>query len=225
MVHTADGSHSLHSPRFGVNYHSTHGALQESRHVFIEAGLHPLLTGYPPGQPLRILEMGFGTGLNALLVRQIARAYPDHRFYYTTFERFPVPAEVVEQLNYPEVLGVEPEFLHGLHAAPWEEAVDLDPNFTLLKRQADFLSDQSPDAEPCDLIFYDAFAPENQPELWSVEAMRHCARRLRTGGVLVTYCAKGQFKRNLRAAGFRVEALPGPPGKREMTRAHVIDLA
>lgn len=214
---TDDGSHSLRSERFGDQaYHSTHGAIQESRHVFIEAGLLPLLTPLP--ERITILEMGFGTGLNALLVRQHALEYTSTDFDYYTYERYPISLDQATKLNYPEQLDVDRELFDGLHSAEWDRPQSLDPNFTLHKLTADFQS--GPTTGPrADVLFYDAFAPECQPELWTEAAMRHCARLLRPGGILVTYCAKGQFKRNLRAAGFAVQALPGPPGKREMTRA------
>ena len=212
---TDDGSHSLRDAKFGVSYHSTHGAVQESRHIFIKAGLEDLLATQTI---IRILEMGFGTGLNALLVRQVADLNPSISFHYTTYERYPVSPQRVRQLNYPEVLCCPPAWLHELHDADWDTAQPLAPNFTLLKHRRDFLAGPQDAAQ---VIFYDAFAPEQQPELWTVAAMERCHRLLAPGGRLVTYCAKGQFKRNLRAAGFRVEGLPGPIGKREMVRALV----
>lgn len=214
---TGDGSHSLRSQRFGVSYHSTHGALQESRHIFIDAGLQPLLTDETA--TLRILEMGFGTGLNALLVRLVARQYPRTSFDYTSYEQYPITSERARSLNYPQLLSLETSDLLQLHDAPWGEVISLEDNFTFTKRREDFLSIDGNSQRPYDLIFYDAFAPETQPDLWTEAAMQVCAQRLRPGGTLVTYCAKGQFKRSLRAAGFTVEALPGPIGKREITRA------
>ncbi|MBB4078487.1 tRNA U34 5-methylaminomethyl-2-thiouridine-forming methyltransferase MnmC [Lewinella aquimaris] len=218
---TDDGSHSLRCSRFGVSYHSTHGAIQESRHIFIEAGLLPLLEeDLPP--TLRIIEMGFGSGLNALLVRQIAQEFPSTCFHYATFELYPIEVKQAVALNYPDLLRLPPALFQQLHRTPWDSPRRLDPNFDLWKRRQDFLALSKQDplyAEPADLIFYDAFAPENQPELWTVAAMRQCHALLRPGGRLLTYCAKGQFKRNLRKAGFAVEALPGPIGKREITRA------
>ncbi|MCP9235709.1 tRNA (5-methylaminomethyl-2-thiouridine)(34)-methyltransferase MnmD [Lewinella sp. JB7] len=214
---TADGSHSLRSPA-GISYHSTHGAIQESQHIFIEYGLLPLLRDEHP-RDLNILEMGFGTGLNALLVRAVAANHPGTRFAYTTFERYPVGGEQVRQLNYPARLGLPAERFFQLHDAPWGEPTQLDANFVLHKRREDFLGTGPHPARPVELIIYDAFAPENQPELWTPEAMRQCYAWLKPGGRLLTYCAKGQFKRNLRVAGFRVERLPGPVGKREITRA------
>ena len=215
---TDDGSHSLRSERFGVTYHSTHGAIQESRHIFIEAGLIPLLANAP--KMLTVLEMGLGTGLNALLVRLLARHHPGTHFHYLTFERYPIDLAMARGLNYPALLETTPSDLLALHEANWNESCSLGPNFTFTKRAVDFLSiGPSAGEDPADIIFYDAFAPVNQPELWTEEAMRHAARWLGPGGRLVTYCAKGQFKRNLQAAGFTVEALPGPIGKREITRA------
>ncbi|SEQ80407.1 tRNA (5-methylaminomethyl-2-thiouridine)(34)-methyltransferase MnmD [Neolewinella agarilytica] len=218
IVLTADGSHSVRSGHFGVDYHSVHGAVQESQHVFIKMGLQPLLEKDPP--QIRILEMGFGTGLNALLVRLIADQRPDIQFFYRSFEQFPLPAEVIGGLNYPAVLGVSPTKLTSLHEAKWEEPASLSDNFSLAKYQTEFprKSAEIISSGWADLIFYDAFAPASQPELWEPEAMKECYRLLSDGGQLVTYCAKGQFKRDLKSVGFRVECPAGPPGKREMTR-------
>ena len=218
---TADGSHSLRSHHFGAAYHSTHGALNESVHIFIEAGLRPLLEEGP--QSLHILEMGLGTALNALLTWRVASEREALTVHYTSFETHPVGPERAVELNYPELLGMPQEEFLLLHRLPFGKTHRLSQNFYFTKRHEDFLA-ASP--EPTfNLLYYDAFAPEQQPELWTAEAMLHCRRWLRDKGRLVTYCAKGQFKRNLRAAGFAVEALPGPVGKREITRANLIDLA
>ena len=219
IVLTADGSHSVRSHRFAVDYHSIHGAVQESRHVFLQAGLELLMLEGPA--EVRILEMGFGTGLNALLVRDFARRHPAIPFTYHTLERFPLTEDAVGRLNYPEQLDLPASDLLELHERSWETLHALGDNFTFCKSRNDWL--QRPPADwtvrPMDLIFYDAFAPASQPELWTPAAMAIAFDLLRPGGTLVTYCAKGQFKRDLRAVGFTVEALPGPPGKREMTRA------
>jgi tRNA U34 5-methylaminomethyl-2-thiouridine-forming methyltransferase MnmC len=218
LVLTTDGSHTLRSGQFGVEYHSLHGAVQESLHVFIHSGLNPLLeTGV---KQVHILEMGFGTGLNALLVRQVAEQRPEVEFRYDTYEQFPVAPVEIAGLNYPAQLGLEAERFVSLHDCGWEKDVELSSNFTLHKRRADYLTDTSrPYAQgTIDLIFYDAFAPRSQPEFWETEGLAVSYEALRPGGSLVTYCAKGQFKRNLRAAGFTVVPLPGPPGKREMTK-------
>ncbi|MEM1357866.1 MAG: tRNA (5-methylaminomethyl-2-thiouridine)(34)-methyltransferase MnmD [Bacteroidota bacterium] len=217
IVLTADGSHSVHSARFSVDYHSTHGAIQESEHVFIDAGLRPFLDlGIPE---IRILEMGFGTGLNVLLVRKLAREYPGTFFRYHALEQFPLDVSEVRKLNYPVLLNLPLDDLVELHACPWEQVIDLEDNFSLEKRRQNFLLGfPNWPSSSMDLLFYDAFAPNSQPELWSPAAIVLCQQILKPGGVLVTYCAKGQYKRDLKAGGFTVEALPGPPGKREMTR-------
>ena len=186
--------------------------MEESRHVFIRAGLRPLLAADPT--TVTVLEMGFGTGLNALLVRLLAREFPETHFHYVSYERYPISATQLAGLNYPEQLGVDRRLLEELHRPGVQNYPG--ENFDLDLRMEDFLMALT--GGEADVIFYDAFAPNAQPELWTTEAMEHCYAALREGGWLVTYCAQGQFKRNLRAAGFRVEALPGPPGKREMTR-------
>lgn len=217
IIMTADGSHSVRSARFAVSYHSVHGAIQESEHVFVKAGLIPLLE--QGRAEIRILEMGFGTGLNALLVRKLARNFPHTTIHYHTLEQYPLDLSEVSKLNYPALLDLTAEALLELHACDWEQAISLDPNFILEKGRANFL-EGLPNWAPASmhLLFYDAFAPSSQPELWSPAAIALCYEILQPGGVLVTYCAKGQYKRDLKAAGFTVEALAGPPGKREMTR-------
>jgi tRNA U34 5-methylaminomethyl-2-thiouridine-forming methyltransferase MnmC len=219
LILTGDGSHSLLSRQFQVEYHSVHGAIQESRHVFIDAGLAPLLK--QGVAEIRILEMGFGTGLNALLVRLLARQYPTVRFHYETYEQFPIAVSEVAALNYPVVLEADTQVFFGLHDCGWGVLHQLDHNFAFRKNQADFLiqAERPYPASFFDLVFYDAFAPRSQPELWTAAAMVVNWEALRLGGVLVTYCAKGQFKRDLKTVGFTVEGVPGPPGKREMTKA------
>lgn len=219
LILTSDGSHSLKSLRFGVEYHSIHGAIQESRHVFIEAGLRPFLEA--GATRIHILEMGFGTGLNALLTRQEARKHPGVEVIYDAYEQFPVPPTEIAALNYPQELGVPTAAFFGLHDNGWGVLHQLENNFALRKNRADYLTVTERTYSPAtiDLIYYDAFAPRSQPELWTQEAFAVSFAALRPGGALVTYCAKGQVKRDLRDVGFRVEPLPGPPGKREMTRA------
>ncbi len=200
-------------------YHSTHGAINESKHVFIEMGLRPVLDSDSIKQ-ISILEVGFGTGLNALLVLQLAADHPDMKFTYRTIERYPIAPAAARELNYPEKLEASAQDFLALHEAAWDTPVAISPNFTLEKVQGDFfttLQGHAPDW--ANVIFYDAFAPSSQPELWEPEILGLCAGALVHNGTLVTYCAKGQFKRNLKQVGLVVEPLPGPPGKREMTRA------
>ena len=218
---TADGSPTLYVPALDEHYHSHHGAAQESRHVFIAAGLAPRLAadlGQPGAGPLRLLEVGLGTGLNALLTLEAAQA-AGVAVAYTGYETYPLPAEAVAALapqwQYSQVLSQA--FAH-LHAAPWGEQIRLAPGFHLSKMLAAVQHEPLPAAH-YDLIYFDAFAPEKQPELWTEAMFAQLYAAAAPGAVLVSYCAQGQFRRNLRAAGWLTEKLPGPPGKREMTRA------
>lgn len=215
LLETQDGSHTLLSDTYGVSYHSRYGAIQESRHVFIEAGLYPAIVRR---KTLRILELGFGTGLNALLTLEEARQR-GLTVFYEAVEAHPISPGQAALLNYPEQLqcaGDRPLF-QALHTAAWDEAQPITSYFTLRKLHAPF--ETAPLGHDFDLLYYDAFAPGAQPELWEENVLRRAYDALAPHGVLVTYCAKGSVKRALRNLGFQLEALPGPPGKREMTRA------
>ncbi|TDN40076.1 SAM-dependent methyltransferase [Hymenobacter sp. UV11] len=217
---TADGSPTLYVPALDEHYHSHHGAAQESRHVFIEAGLRPLLAAGrgQDGRPLRVLEVGLGTGLNALLTLAAVEATPA-AIRYDGYETYPLPPAAVAALA-PQ-WATEPAISQAfaqLHAAPWGDATVLAPGFILTKIQAQVEVADLPNAA-YDLLYFDAFAPEKQPELWTADVFATLYAAAAAGAVLVSYCAQGQFRRNLRAAGWLTEKLPGPPGKREMTRA------
>lgn len=217
---TADGSLTLYVPALHEHYHSTHGAWQESAHVFIGAGLRPLLAGAARSGPLRVLEVGLGTGLNALLTLEDAQA-AGAVIEYDGLETYPLPAAAVAALQ-PEWDARGPAMgahFARLHAAPWHGPVALAPGFTLTKKQEPVQEAALPPAH-YDLVYFDAFAPEKQPELWTEDIFHNLYYAAAPGAVLVSYCAQGQFRRNLRAAGWLTEKLPGPPGKREMTRAH-----
>jgi tRNA U34 5-methylaminomethyl-2-thiouridine-forming methyltransferase MnmC len=214
---TKDGSTTLFVPELNEHYHSINGALQESLHVFIRAGLEQALQQQ---SRVRVLEVGFGTGLNALLSLQHVLGQPA-AVQYDTLEKYPLSWDLIRDMHFEKFI-LNPElmdYLPQLHQAPWEQAVALLPNFTLQKIQADLQTHALP-GQYYHLIYFDAFAPEKQPELWTDEIFRKLYEALLPGGMLVSYCAKGSFKRSLKAAGFRLEALPGPAGKREMTRAH-----
>jgi tRNA U34 5-methylaminomethyl-2-thiouridine-forming methyltransferase MnmC len=217
---TADGSATLFVPALNEHYHSQHGARQESAHVFIEAGLAPLLpAAAEAGQPLCLLEIGLGTGLNALLTLEAAQA-AGVAIKYDGLETFPLPPAVVAALQ-PEwdARGTPiKELFAELHAAPWNAPVALLPGFRLRKWHQSLQTAALPAAH-YHLIYFDAFAPEKQSELWTEAIFVQLYAAAAPGAVLVSYCAQGQFRRNLRAAGWRTERLPGPPGKREMTRA------
>lgn len=218
---TADGSMTLHSERFGQCYHSRHGARTESDHVFLDAGYRLAAEGRTDA-PLRILELGLGTGLNALLTlnrwRSEGAAFP---LDYIALEPFPLRPDERRGLGLSDIAGAEAE--SALHAHPEAEHHTVDwpdgGQFTRWKRTwQQFAQDRRHDGA-FDVIYFDAFAPDSQPELWAPERFQEAFRLLREGGILVTYCAKGAVRRAMKGAGFRVERRPGPPGKREMLRA------
>jgi tRNA U34 5-methylaminomethyl-2-thiouridine-forming methyltransferase MnmC len=212
---TNDGSHTLQSEQFGVSYHSVHGAIRESNHVFIQNGLRMLTV---LGQKVRILELGFGTGLNAFLT-YLESVQRDLRVYYQTIEAYPINIQLVHQLNYPQLLNAtefQKDFLQ-LHQVDWDKNLKLGATFRFQKRSCKF--EDIDYTSEFDIVYFDAFGPAAQPELWTLDMMKKVHQALRKEGVLVTYCAQGQFKRHLKELGFVVERLPGPPGKREMTRA------
>ncbi|MDR1344159.1 MAG: tRNA (5-methylaminomethyl-2-thiouridine)(34)-methyltransferase MnmD [Tannerellaceae bacterium] len=210
---TADGSHTLFVPEINEHYHSVNGAIQESLHVFINAGLRCLSK-----ENIRILEIGFGTGLNALLSLLEAERTDKLRIEYHTVELYPLPAELTSALNYAEQLCPgRKEWFDALHTAPWGEDVMITPNFILHKIKGDCNLCELPDS--IDLVYFDAFAPDKQPEMWSQEIFDALYKRMAEGGILTTYCAKGAVRRMMIKAGYSVERIPGPPGKREMIRA------
>lgn len=221
IITTADGSHTLFSEKFNEIYHSNKGAIQESRHVFIQNGLeyaiHSLkLTG---DERVRVFEMGFGTGLNALLT-MLEGEKRSINLYYETIELYPVPIETIKALNYTNLLGYEHCYgpYHTMHLCTWNKAHPITPGFTF-KKLNDSISNVQLQEHNFHVIYFDAFAPEAQPELWSAEVMKKMHELLAPNGVLVSYCSKVIFQKALKEVGFTVEKLPGPPGKREMVRA------
>jgi tRNA U34 5-methylaminomethyl-2-thiouridine-forming methyltransferase MnmC len=212
-VITEDGSMTLFIPELNEHYHSIHGAVQESMHIFINNGYMQIQTS-----PARIFEAGFGTGLNALLTFLVSEK-AGMVVHYTTIEKFPLDDNIVRSLNYPEMTDpAKDKIFQVLHDAPWGQDVGISEYFTLHKIKGDLCEIQLP-ASAYDLVYFDAFGPEVQPELWTEEIFRMLYQSVKEGACLVTYSVKGSVKRALKAAGFRLEKLPGPPGKREMTRA------
>ena len=216
---TGDGSHSIYSEKFGAYYHSVHGAVQETEVVFIRAGfLEKLKTC---SATLSILELGFGTGLNAFMTFLEANKLKIN-LDYTSYELYPIGYDIAKQLNYPDKLAAT-EFTSvfgAMHESvnkttSFEITDESNFRFTFLNTDFSEISGNN----TYDVIYFDAFAPEVQPELWSEHFLRKMYDILNFEGILVTYCAKGIFKRALKSAGFIVESLPGPIGKREMTRA------
>lgn len=219
LIQTEDGSSSLFLPELNETYHSFHGALGESQHVFIRMGLEHWRRNHPEAKSLRIFEVGFGTGLNALLALEFAEAH-GLKVQYTSLEPFPISQETANQLNYGSLVAegkFEQAFL-SLHAAPWGEEVAISAAFSLRKEQAK-LEEYTAPAEAFDAVFFDAFAPSKQGELWEKELLEEVALLMAPMAVFTTYCAKGQLKRDLKAIGLQVETLPGAPGKKEMVRA------
>ncbi|WP_323134416.1 tRNA (5-methylaminomethyl-2-thiouridine)(34)-methyltransferase MnmD [Tellurirhabdus rosea] len=211
LVVTADGSHSVWKPETGQYYHSVLGALQESQRVFIELGLEAAFERF---EEVRLFEMGFGTGLNALLTLLEAEKR-QKRVKYTTVEAYPLPLLEARLLNFDEVL--DTHFTVALHETPWGEPAELSPFFSLTKYQTRLQDFRM--GKRFNLVYFDAFAPSSQPELWNVDVFQQLARMMLPGGLLTTYCSKGYVQRNLKAAGFTVEKHPGPARKREVLRA------
>lgn len=212
IITTSDGSHTLRNTELNETYHSVHGAVRESTHVFIRSGLDFFRT-HNQRPFISVFEVGFGTGLNTLLTLQYAlQNSVDVR--YTTLETYPLSADVVAKLNY----GAEgrDEF-DAIHNARWDEPISITPRFRLMKLNMS-LHDVIAQ-EKYDVIFFDAFAASVQPDMWTINALNRVTSRLNENGVFVTYSAKGQLKRDLRELGLEVETLPGPPGKKEMVRA------
>ena len=213
IVSTADGSLTLQLPLWQEQYHSLHGALQEAYHVFIHHGLQCF-----SNRDIALLEVGFGTGLNAL-ISLLEAPRQNLTVSYTALEAFPVTRPEWEALDYGRLFpdSGAPEAFTTLHEAAWETEVPVGAVFRLCKRRMDFR--ELVDAGAYDLIYFDAFGARVQPELWTETIFASMYRALRPGGCLVTYAAKGSVRRAMQAVGFRAERLPGPPGKREMLRA------
>ena len=214
---TADGSPTLALPDLGITYHSRHGATQESNHVFIQAGLQHYWEVFP-GQPVRIWEAGLGTGLNALMT-WLAAEQQKISVTYVSAELFPLEKSEYEAIHFESHLTGDQvqEKYRWLHEAEWETWQEGSAYFRFKKMKMDFRSVATHPGY--DLIYYDAFAPGAQPELWTPEQFARLYASMNSGGRLVTYCSKGDVRRAMIHAGFSVEKIPGPPGKREMLRA------
>jgi tRNA U34 5-methylaminomethyl-2-thiouridine-forming methyltransferase MnmC len=216
IIQTADGSNTIHLPEWNENYHSHHGAVQEALHVFIAAGLTPLALSQ---KNISILEIGFGTGLNAILTYREAKEN-QLTINYHGIEAFPVSKHELTLLKYEDLTEVAPHssVYQALHDAPIGKAYSIDTQFQITKHCAQIERFDYPTAH-FDLVYFDAFGPRVQPELWTVAIFKSMFQTLKDGGVLVTYCSKGDVRRAMIEAGFTVEKIPGPPGKREMLRA------
>jgi len=214
ILRTQDGSYTIAIPEMRVTYHSTHGALQESMHIYIVSGLLFALPNIN-SETINVFEMGFGTGLNALLSLQEAIRLK-RKINYFTVELFPLSIEEAKALQQDEQLGTSNLSLQ-LHQAPWEQEVVLNEYFTLYKTKQSLL-DLSLNTQ-FDVVYFDAFAPNDQPELWTEAVFANLFHHLNTNGVLVTYSSKGTVRRTMQAVGFMVQKIPGPIGKAEIVRA------
>lgn len=212
IVTTDDGSHTLYVPELDEHYHSVHGAIRESDHIFIKNGLN-----YSAADPVSIFEVGFGTGLNALLTCINASA-GRRKVFYTSIEKYPLDEDMVSLLNYAGLTGNDGRHLFELiHSCEWDRPVEITEKFILHKIHGDLVSERP--VGLYDLIYFDAFGPGKQQEMWTPEIFRKISGITRPGGILVTYSVKGDVKRALRSNGFVVSLLPGPAGKRHILRA------
>jgi tRNA U34 5-methylaminomethyl-2-thiouridine-forming methyltransferase MnmC len=212
LITTFDGSHTIYLPEIDEHYHSIHGAVQESDHIFIKNGFD-ICTA----DPLFIFEVGFGTGLNAMLTA-IKALRGKRAILYTSIEKYPLGKTMIRSLNHKSFAGAGNESIFDkIHSSRWNDMVQICENFKLKKIRADLLTITIQDK--FDLIYFDAFGPDKQPEMWTREVFSKIAGITNKEGIFVTYSAKGEVKRNLKAAGFQVILLPGPPGKRQMISA------
>lgn len=220
FVTTGDGSHTLFHAGLNEHFHSRHGALSESRFVYLEEALRAWWARHEEARKVEVFEMGFGTGLNALLAWEEARKR-DAVVHYHTVELYPLNIPEAAQLNYGALLPEAAQAQHdlqALHRAPWEEACAMDAHFRLSKYATRLESFPLPEAAYA-VVFFDAFAPDKQPHLWTEAVFGRLFRAMRPGAVLTTYSAKGAVRRRMQSVGFEMEKRPGPPGKREMLRA------
>lgn len=212
IIKTLDGSVTIHLPEMQESYHSKFGAIQEAYHVFIKNGLAIF-----EGQPVSILEIGFGTGLNAFIT-YLESVKSGQAINYTGVEAYPVAMDEVAQLNYVSQLqaGQEQDEFELMHSSDWEKPVSISENFTLTKRKQFF--NEIDDIASFDLIYFDAFGYHAQPELWTAQIFLKMRNALRKNGILVTYACRTVIRKAMIEAGLETEKLPGPPGKREMLR-------
>lgn len=212
IITTSDGSHTIYVPQLDEHYHSIHGAVQESSYIFINNGFDVCTA-----DPVSILEIGFGTGLNALLtaVKSLSGTRDVH---YTSIEKYPLDISTINSLNHNKFAGDQGmELFQLIHSSPWNISVNISTHFSIKKIETDFTKEKL--SGSYDLIYFDAFGPDKQPEMWTREMFSEISAVTNKNGILVTYSAKGEVKRSLKACGFEVNLLPGPPGKRQMIRA------
>lgn len=215
IIITQDGSHTLILPEVNVSYHSLHGAIAESQKIYIDYGLIPVSNHQ---STIKIIELGLGTGLNAAL-SLVCSIEKNLNIDYTSIEAFPIELELALQLNYPERIPLAPTLFMKIHECDFDQQIHIVQHFDFTKIKTSWEQYIPTSSHIFDIIFYDAFGPGHQANLWDADALSKANQLLKIGGVLTTFCAQGQFKRNLRYCGFDVESLAGPKGKREVIRA------
>jgi tRNA U34 5-methylaminomethyl-2-thiouridine-forming methyltransferase MnmC len=213
LIVTADGSHTFYLPELDEHYHSTYGAIQESLHIYINEGLLKVSS-----TEINILEIGFGTGLNAFLTAVFAKKL-NLSVRYFSIEKYPLTELEYNKLNYPELIFPEDAGIFKcIHSCAWNVETRIIPGFWLKKIEADLLSYEFDKDLKFDLVYYDAFAPSKQPEMWSNETIGKICSAVKIDGILATYCAKGSVRRSFASHGFEISRIPGPAGKKEIIR-------
>lgn len=213
IIETSDGSQTLHLPGMNEHYHSVNGAITESQYVYLEKGYK-----FHPAKNPKIFEIGFGTGLNVLLTALSAEK-TKRPTQYISIEKYPLEKSITDCLQYGSIISEEAKVLFNkIHVVKWNETVKISEYFSLLKLETDLIEKDLSDFENCDIIYFDAFAPDKQPEMWTPEIFKKIHHITSINGILVTYSAKGEVRRQLAASGFTMERLPGPPGKFHMLR-------
>jgi tRNA U34 5-methylaminomethyl-2-thiouridine-forming methyltransferase MnmC len=213
IINTADGSHTIFLPAMNEQYHSVNGAITEAVYIYIDKGYRFCAAREPV-----IFEIGFGTGLNCLLTA-VEAGKIRRKTRYISIEKFPLNKEIISQLNYGQLISAEAEkIFEKIHTARWNTEIQISPFFSLLKIEDDLLHFEPVLSEKCDVIYFDAFGPDKQPEMWTPAVFSKISGLISDGGIFVTYSAKGEVRRNLATAGFTMERLPGPPGKFQMLR-------
>ncbi len=213
IINTKDGSQTLYIPEMDEQYHSVNGAITESNYVYIEKGYLFSTIKNPT-----VFEVGFGTGLNCLLTAILAEKQKQPTIYYT-IEKYPLDKNIIQQLKYGENISSDAQILFDkIHDCKWNTTVKISQYFSLVKLQSDLLTDNLNQVKNCDVIYFDAFGPDKQPEMWQPKVFQKIYSITATNGVFVTYSAKGEVRRQLTKCGFKMERLPGPPGKIQMLR-------
>ena len=213
IITTSDGSNTLYLPDMDEQYHSVHGAIQESAYVYLEKGYSFHSSSHPV-----VFEVGFGTGLNCLLTAVSAEKTKRPTTCFA-LEKFPLEKNITDRLNHGEIIsGGARELQKKIHECPWNVETDISSYFTLCKIKGDLITYDLKQVPEFDVVYFDAFGPDKQPEMWSHEIFSRIYSKTRVNGIFVTYSAKGRVRRELAACGFKMEKLPGPPGKLEMLR-------